>query len=347
MKKFDVTVVGGGPAGSIAACTLAALGRQVLVIDQPKVLTAGRKVGESLPSAARPLLRHLGLLDVVENGPHLSSFGNHSAWGSPRISSQDFIRDPHGLGWHLDRVRFDADLRTAAVSRGVEFREQKITDFDALEYTFLIDASGRAAALARHFGAERRRDDQLMAVFLWVQPNAQDRDTRTLLESTRDGWWYTARLMDQSRIVVFHTDRDKVAGLLRSQLMWKSELDRTIHIREVIDGAKVLSELYCTEASGARLDTFTGPNWIAAGDAALSFDPLSSQGLFNAIYTGMKAAEAAHARLSGEVDALAGYAQRLEQIRRVYLARRQVYYAAEQRWVNAPFWNQRIFVTGS
>jgi flavin-dependent dehydrogenase len=343
MKKFDVAILGAGPAGSVAAHVLLKLGRSVLILDQPKRMAEGRKVGESLPSAARPLLRHLGLLKLVEKGPHLSSFGNHSAWGSPRIETNDFIRDPNGLGWHLDRARFDSDLRTNALARGARLEYGKVRDFAAVPARFLIDASGRAASLAHAMGARRLRDDQLMAVFMWVQPQAGDRDTRTLLESTRDGWWYTARLMDHSRIVVFHTDRNKVAGLLRSPLMWNIELRRTLHIRETIEGAKTLSELYCTEASGARLDHFHGANWTAAGDAALSFDPLSSQGLFNAIYTGMKAGEAAHAALSGRREVLRDYADRLEQIRRVYVARRQMYYAAETRWTDSSFWKQRIY----
>jgi len=37
----------------------------------------------------------------------------------------------------------------------------------------------------------------------------------------------------------------------------------------------------------ACFSTATGEGWLAAGDAALSLDPLSSQGLFKALYTGL------------------------------------------------------------
>ena len=51
-------------------------------------------------------------------------------------------------------------------------------------------------------------------------------------------------------------------------------------------------------AHSARLQPLAGPAWFAAGDAACSFDPLSSQGLLNALYSGLAAAEAADRHLS-------------------------------------------------
>src|SRR5438445_13201257 len=70
--------------------------------------------------------------------------------------------------------------------------------------------------------------------------------------------------------------------------------------------AAVLSESgFMPEQSGfsaahsALLQPFAGPAWFAVGDAACSFDPLSSQGLLNALYTGLAAAEATDRNLSG------------------------------------------------
>lgn len=42
---------------------------------------------------------------------------------------------------------------------------------------------------------------------------------------------------------------------------------------------------------------YRGDTWLATGDAALCFDPISSQGLFNSIYTGLTAAEAVNSYL--------------------------------------------------
>ena len=61
-----------------------------------------------------------------------------------------------------------------------------------------------------------------------------------------------------------------------------------------------------------------GPVFTATGDAALSFDPLSSQGLFNALYTGLAAALTADGYLSNAAGALADYARAIDDIRRAY-----------------------------
>jgi flavin-dependent dehydrogenase len=48
-------------------------------------------------------------------------------------------------------------------------------------------------------------------------------------------------------------------------------------------------ELVRVDASAARLSEAAGENWIAVGDAATSLDPISSQGLFNALSSALVA----------------------------------------------------------
>jgi flavin-dependent dehydrogenase len=84
-----------------------------------------------------------------------------------------------------------------------------------------------------------------------------------------------------------------------------------------------------------------GVDWCAVGDAAMAFDPLSSQGLFNALYTGFRGAQAVAARLAGETAALAAYRDRLVLIRDAYARNRVGYYAQERRFRDQPFWQRR------
>ena len=46
---------------------------------------------------------------------------------------------------------------------------------------------------------------------------------------------------------------------------------------------------YCA-AHSSWIEAASGPGWLAVGDAALACDPLSSQGLFNALYSALMAA---------------------------------------------------------
>ena len=67
MQQFDVLVVGAGPAGSTAALNLAPL-RRVALVEACAETT--RRIGESLPPAARRLLRDMGLLDCFQAQAH-------------------------------------------------------------------------------------------------------------------------------------------------------------------------------------------------------------------------------------------------------------------------------------
>jgi len=108
VKRVTALIIGGGPAGSAAALTLALAGASVLVIDRSA--DGGKKVGESLPPSGGLLLRDMGLWDRFFSCGHLPSYGNRSAWGSPDLDNYDFIFEPSGVGWHLDRFA----LRCAA-----------------------------------------------------------------------------------------------------------------------------------------------------------------------------------------------------------------------------------------
>lgn len=351
--KWDVVIAGGGPAGAVAASVLARAGRQVLLVDNVSPDNK-LKVGESLPGATRPLLQDLGLLSFVEAGNHLPSYGNGSAWGTDELISTDFIRDPNGCGWHLDRPQFDADLRHHAQQCGAEFTADRVRSIRAIpegwqiylmhqETTarWLIDATGRRAALAQSLGIQRQRDDSLVA--LWaraITPNT-DLDTRALIESTPQGWWYTARLPNHCRMVVFHTDRTDAIAMLQRPKKWFERLSQTVHLKRVLAGAMFPEKPLGTEACGSCLTQFAGQRWIAVGDAALSFDPLSSQGILNALYTGMRAGQAVDLALSGNWEGISAYVSQLEQVRQAYLHHHRIYYQMEQRWPDSPFWADR------
>src|SRR5205085_10968020 len=105
----DLAVIGGGPAGTAAAITASLAGLRSVIVER----CAGTpfRIGEALPPDARRLLDNLGTLPRFEADGHLPSHGTESTWGAENLAGNDFIRNPYGHGWHLDRVRFDASLR--------------------------------------------------------------------------------------------------------------------------------------------------------------------------------------------------------------------------------------------
>jgi flavin-dependent dehydrogenase len=77
------------------------------------------------------------------------------------------------------------------------------------------------------------------------------------------------------------------------------------------------------------------------GDAAIAFDPIAGQGIFNAMYLGLSAAEAAHRLLCDDVHARSQYVAEVARIGSSYMARRAAWYGLERRWADTPFWSRR------
>jgi 2-polyprenyl-6-methoxyphenol hydroxylase-like FAD-dependent oxidoreductase len=364
---YDVAIVGGGPAGATAALVLALASRRVLLLDKSKA--SDFKIGEGLPPAAMPLLRDLGLWERFVAEEHLPSYGNLSAWGSPFLQSTDFIFDPNGHGWHLDRARFDAFLRDQAREAGAYVRDATSLlghEWDPgvglwrlslpgaggksqMRCRLLIDASGRRCVVARRQGVRRLADDALTAVYAVFQQAGDARnpaqDSRTLLEAAPDGWWYTARLPSDRRVAVYHSDADLLpTSTLLTPGGFMALLDRTAHVRDCLTahGYTMQAPPKATPTQSARLERFSGEGWLAVGDAALSFDPLSSQGIMTALFAGMAAGYGVHAHLSGDPQALDLYSARLRTIYEAYLNNRLLYYRYEGRWRDRPFWRRRL-----
>lgn len=358
---FDVLILGAGPAGGAAALRLAQAGRRVALLDNG----TGRRLplGESLPPAAAPLLHRLGVWERFQTGPHLPCHGSQSAWGDDELRGVDFIRDPNGSGWHLDRPTFDALLVQTARDAGAAISQNTApteinNGTDGLwrlsatrpgapviySSRWLLDCTGRTAWLSRRLGVKRRRDDALVGHVSLFHPTHEDPDRTSLVESALEGWWYTAVIPGGARVVTLFTDAGAAAGKQAGCAEgFMALLERTRHVRERLQagGYQIIDTPRATAAHTARAERCAGSGWLAAGDAALSLDPLSSQGLFHALASGLEAAQTLDAALDGNANRLAQYAAGMDAVFDAYRAHHAAFYAQEQRWHTSPFWRTR------
>jgi len=362
--KTDVVIVGAGPAGAAAGLVLATRHR-VLLIDRRK--DPARRIGDSLIPAARRLLRDMVVLDAFEAEGHLPYLGNRSLWGGTAVAEVDFMRDPEGPGWHLDRPRFERFLRATAVQRGACFAAparlshvtrdrgewRLIVETDAgprdVVARILIDASGRGASVAKRVGAVTSSNGRLVASWLHGTTEREDGATAgfSMVESEEDGWWYTSPLpavhKHGSRVIAFHTDADLLAKCARDPAAVLARARTLPGIGATLDhvGFAPDGPSGTTAAHSAILEPVAGEGWLAIGDAAHSFDPLSSCGLFNALYTAMNGAMACHEVLEGYGADFSAYAVDLVRVRRAYERQLAHHYTAETRWPHSPFWSRR------
>ncbi|MBL8213778.1 MAG: NAD(P)/FAD-dependent oxidoreductase [Bryobacterales bacterium] len=337
MPAFDVAIAGAGPAGTACAIQLARLGRSVLLLHQA---TGRPQPGEALPPAANRLLRELGVMEPFLAGGHLPCFGNQSAWGDDHLRSTDFLSAPDGHGWHIDRSRFDDMLRREAAAAGVALDRPGVP----YQARWLVDCTGRAAVVARACGVRRRVYGTLTAflALFELRHAAADPDCLTTIEAVETGWWYTARLPGGRRLSVYYTDaHSRTATLARDVSGYEILLARTRHVAPHLRAYRRIGVPIAMPAHSSGLEQLAGADWLAAGDAAIAHDPLSSLGISAAILSGMRAAKAVHRSLEGDQDAIPGYASWMRAGFQQYLHQCVAHYAAERRWPHSPFWRTR------
>ena len=131
-------------------------------------------------------------------------------------------------------------------------------------------------------------------------------------------------------------------------LFLSKELEKSIHISKIIEGASLdFSTIKIMPTGTSRLDVPYGDYWIAVGDAAFSFDPISSYGITSALGSGFYVGHALACQLLKEEDAMTTYRYVLENIFEVYLEKLRNHYALEHRWKEKPYWKNRLSIVAS
>lgn len=345
MEEFDVLVAGGGPAGSALALGLAREGCRVGLMEATALDSP--RYGETLPPEINPVLRQLGLWDAFQKLSPVEAVGMISVWGDPSPVEVDFVRNVHGPGWHIDRKQFDRMLANEAGRAGAKIysprrvekceREGDGWQVGKCGSRILVDACGRNG-LRIEDSVEREIEDELLAIALSISYSGKPvQDLRTCVETTSDGWWYSALLPEGTLMAMFFTDPEiyrregiSIYEQLKAAPLTAQRLENG-HIRD----SRVL------HVTSSCRKTLLGNGWLTVGDSASSYDPLSGRGVFKALQHARSAACGIMAHLNGNKEAISMYATQVRREFDEYVRQRRVYYASERRWLEHAFWQAR------
>jgi flavin-dependent dehydrogenase len=356
---YEVLIVGGGPAGLATAIELARQGLAAMVIERSAY--DDLRIGEHLQPASVLRLRAMSSRSNLPLDGHFASAGVVAYWGSGAASHMDYFLHAGQHGLNLSRPRFDAELARACELSGVTVRRfssllravRKDSTWDVeiladgavtpLSTSIIVDATGRAATFARRQGARVRAHDRQVAVVAFANnANGEVPHTRSIVEAAEPGWWYGAAIGLERSICMLVTDDDLLPKGAKTNLhaWWLEQLGRTTQVKHRFRAFEP-ERLFVRSARSQHLDVGYGVGWLAVGDAALAFDPLSSQGIANALEHGKRAAASIAAHVLGDHASLETFARDLQRGYAAYRSTRTRYYRLETRWRQSMFWKRR------
>ena len=326
-QRYDVIVIGGGPAGSTVATLVAQEGYRVLLLErdpEPRF-----KIGESLVPASYWTFERLGMLEKLKTShfPKKHSVQFYSQSGKASAPFYFFENDPHesSITWQVLRSEFDEMLLENAQERGVKvrrgvsvhsvsfendravgvrakFANQGILD---LPGKVIVDSTGQSALISRRLKINDTEPELKKAsIYTHFEGGIRDEGidegaTLILHTENKDSWfWYIPLPYDRVSVGVVGSinyllqDRRSDGAKLNAGAIFQAELEKCPALKWRIENAKQLFPVKTTKDFSYRARQIAGNGWVLVGDAFGFLDPVYSTGLFLALKSGEMAADA-------------------------------------------------------
>jgi flavin-dependent dehydrogenase len=315
-ERVDAVVVGARPAGSAVAATLARAGRRVVALDRAHFPSDTLSTHLLFAGGVAELAR-IGALERVEEvgAPRLPEALLVGA--GVKVRARYTPVDGIDYGMCVRRVGLDAALVETARATGAEVRERA-------RVTELVWDEGRVAGVRYEdeqkrlrevraplvVGADGRRSTVARAVGA-LTPHRWNRNGRACfyayLEDTRPEWRGTAAQWREGQELgtAFPCDDGLLLALLMPPVERADELradldhgwDRTVAsipgLRERLEGCRRVSKVRSAIDTTSYFRRSSGPGWALPGDAGHFKDPVTAQGIRDAVRFGRLLGEAA------------------------------------------------------
>ena len=349
--RFDCLVIGGGPAGSVLAGTLAQWGKSVALVDRGDRHAVFPE--ETLVPGATAALQRVGAMASIRAHRFWGTDRHGILWGNDRIEWRK--SDDSTRGYKVERDVFDRDLRAIAKGMGAQVFDRHIVrgrlpiDAEAplrlcgpdgserpIAATVVVVAGGKSVS-PHLLDLELVQQLPQTTALGCIADAAGAFENATVVEAVGAGWlWWLPLRTGQVSIALF-ADTD--------------EIRRT--------GAEALFREALASSAGPAKDSSLRPAFglqatprlvrnprgvLLIGDAASSIDPLSSQGIEKAISSAEQAAVAVNTVIEKPdlTDIVLRHHQAFEAgVFRSHAGEALGHYHLERRFADRPFWQKR------
>ena len=305
---YDVVVVGGGPAGSSAACTIIKSGLSVLLIDKSE-FPREKCCGDGLTTMALRLSEELGLdilnldnLEVVDEAVIHFPSGRREVFPLPEkgLFAAVVPRAEYDLAL-IDLAReLKVDVRLGHKFSSINFDgERTFLDIEGMgevETSFVVAADGAWSPVRRslNLGEDQSRGEWLAfrQYISGVEPDCNDLHV-WFEKDLLPGYAWSFPLPDGKANVGFGVLKSKHSSASETAQLARDLLDRE-SIFETLGGDIKLEGRQTAWPIPARINSqrLTSRSVIFVGDAAASTDVLTGEGIGQALLTGILAGEA-------------------------------------------------------
>jgi geranylgeranyl reductase family protein len=306
LSRFDVVVVGAGPAGTATAIAARDLGLEVLMVDKA-TFPRDKTCGDGLTTGALRLLERLGLAL-----PDLPSYATvrETVLVSPSGRTISLPLPPGGqYAGVIPRADLDAALVELARKRGATVREGNgvrsvaydgdevivtLDDGTAARAPFVVAADGHFSAVRRALHPNAPADLGTWHAFRQYFAGVDDPRLWVLFEADLlPGYAWVFPLPDGRANVGFGVPRGPGVDGRALKAKWGDLLDRA-RLRGILGPAAEPEAAHRAWPIPAGFDRarLTDERVLFAGDAAAVVDPMTGEGIAQALVSGMLAARA-------------------------------------------------------
>jgi flavin-dependent dehydrogenase len=331
IRRVDVAIVGGGPAGATLAADLAGRGVEVVVLERAPTWR-WRAGGVFASPAALAALRLTGLsASTIERvALPIPAMRVETPGGAVfRLTYGAEIGGPMAVGF--DRSALDPALLEVATGRGAEVRHGTAVEAvqldprgsilhlrsnagpTRLEARIVVGADGTPSVVARAAGVARstRLSPRIGLTYHVAEPRAGDGiDAR--MRVLRDGYVGIAPVPGARLnigIVLGPSWRGRLAadGARRTALAVARSVPPTVDDPGDWRDRPPADAIAGAWPMGGRVTRRAGPGWLLVGDGAGFLDPFTGEGLHRAFVSAELAGRAIVAALRGDRRAAPAY----------------------------------------